>query len=211
MENDYVNALDEYFCAQYSDYVKLSALEGYEMPEVVYVGRDGNIARKDSSVMRLCYQKNGREILKTMKENLADLDYTFNFSFRPVGDKLRDPFRKYTFAKVLPVALKRCGETAESAGEKLDLDPDIWKKIVKGKLYPEKNVVLALALVCRMKAGDVSNLLSVCGFSFSSENVRDVIVEYLLKQQIFNEEMRDRCLAEYAITSLPIKKTDKNA
>ena len=36
MENGYVRALDEYFAAQYSDYVKLSALDGYVMPEVVF-------------------------------------------------------------------------------------------------------------------------------------------------------------------------------
>ncbi len=206
MEKAYLKALDEYFCAQYSDYVKISALEGYKMPEVLYVGADGNIGRRDSSVMRLSRQENAEELLKTFKQNLADTDFTFNFSFRPIGDKLRDPFRKYTFAKILPAALKRCGESAKSAGEKLAIDPAIWKKIVKGKLYPEKNVVLALALVCRMQERDVNNLLAVCGFTLSDESVRDVVVGYLLKQGIHNEEMRDGCLAEYKITSLPLKK-----
>ena len=102
MENGYVRALDEYFAAQYSDYVKLSALDGYVMPEVVFVGADGNIDRRDSQIMRLCHQKNCGELLKKFKAGLADVDFTFHFAFRSFRDKTRDPFRKYTFAKLLP-------------------------------------------------------------------------------------------------------------
>ena len=53
MRNEYLRALDEYFCALYSDYVRLSAIEGYAMPDVLYVAEDGNVARRDSSCMRL--------------------------------------------------------------------------------------------------------------------------------------------------------------
>lgn len=201
----YLSELDEYFCAQYSDYTRLSALEGYEMPNMLEVARDGNLSRKDSSLMRLCHQKNKAEILAHFKAGLVDTDFTFNFSFRSIRDKFADLTRKYSFAKVLPAALKRAGETAQSAGEKLDIEPRFWNGIVKGKLYPEKNTVLALGLVCRMQAQDVRNLLAVCGYSLSDESVRDIVVQYLVQNKIFNEEMRDRCLAEYRITNLPIK------
>lgn len=206
METQFIKSLDEYFCAQYSDYVRLSALEGYEMPDVVSVGADGNIERKNSEVMRLCHQKNCEALLATFKEGLADTEYTFNFSFRPHRDRVRDPFRKYTFAKILPDALARANETVQSAGEKLNIKPKYWQKIVKGKLYPEKNTVLALALVTGMQRSDVNNLMNVMGFSFKKESVRDIVCEYLLNNSILNEEMRDRCLAEYHITTLPIKK-----
>lgn len=205
MESNYLTALDEYFCAHYSDYVRLSALEGYVMPEVVYVAQDGNIARRDPSCMRLCYQKDCAGLLARLKEGLTDTTFTFSFSFRPIGDRTRDRFRKFTFAKLLPDALKRCGETVESAGSRLDIEPRFWKKIAKGTLYPEKNTVLALALVCRMTVADVNNLFNVCGFTFDESNVRDVVVRYLLEQKVFNPEMRDRCLAEYGIRHLPIR------
>ena len=206
MEKQYLTSLDEYFCAQYSDYVKLSALEGYAMPEVVSVGVDGNIERKNSEVMRLCHQKNCAELLAKLKEGLADTEFTFSFSYRSFRDSMRDPFRKFTFAKLLPAALSRAGETAESAGEKLDILPKVWKKIVKGKFYPEKNTVLALALVTAMKPADVNNLFNVMGFSFEKDRVRDVVCEYLLTNGVFNAEMRDECLSEYKITNLPIKR-----
>ena len=208
METQYLKSLDEYFCAQYSDYVRLSALEGYVMPEVMTVGADGNIQRKDSEVMRLCHQKDPEQLLLTLKEVLADTEYTFNFFFRPFRDVMRDPFRKYTFAKLLPAALAHTGETVESVGAKLNIEPKYWQKIVKGKLYPEKNTVIALALVSAMQQADVNNLMNVMGFSFKKDSVRDVVCEYLLTNSIFNETMRNRCLDEYKITTLPIKRAD---
>ena len=206
METQFIKSLDEYFCAQYSDYVKLSALEGYVMPEVMSVGIDGNIQRKDSEVMRLCHQQDPETLLAKFKEGLADTEFTFNFSFRPFRDRLRDPWRKFTFAKLLPAALARAGETVQSAGDKLNIAPRYWQKIVKGKLYPEKNTVLALALVSGMKQTDVNNLLNVMGFILKKDSVRDVVCEYLLTNGVFNDQMRDACLKEYKITTLPIKR-----
>ena len=206
MEKQFLKSLDEYFCAQYSDYVRLSALEGYVMPEVLTVGADGNIQRKDSEVMRLCHQENCEALLEQLKEGLVDTEFTFNFSFRPFRERMRDPFRKYTFAKLLPEALARANETPKSAGEKLNIAPKYWQKIVKGRLYPEKNTVIALALVTAMKQVDVNNLLNVMGFTLKKDCVRDVVCEYLLTNGVFNEEMRDACLSEYNITTLPIKR-----
>lgn len=212
MKPTYLAALDEYFCEQYSDYVKLSALSGYVMPEVVYVAADGNVNRRDSSIMRLSRQPKCDELLQTMKDGMVDTDYTFSFCFRPFREKMRDMRRKHTFAKILPQCLSRCHETVASAGEKLDVSPKVWQGIVKGKLYPEKNTVIALALVCRMGEHEVNALFNVCGFRFDMTSVRDVVTEYLIKQKIFNEQMRDNCLAEYKITNLPIKrKSGENA
>ena len=73
-----------------------------------------------------------------------------------------------------------------------------------GSLYPEKNTVLALALVCGMQWQDVLNLLAVCGFEFRGDEVRDIVVRYLIENSIFNPVMRDACLAEYRIENLPI-------
>ena len=203
---DYLNALDDYFCARYSDYVKISAIEGFEMPEILFIAKDGNVARRDSSCMRLNHQKNAEELLARFKAGLVDTDFTFSFSFRPLKNKLCDPFRKETFAKCLPAVLAHCNETAASAGEKLAIEPRFWQGIAKGKLYPQKSTVLALALVTHMQTADMLHLLTLCGFSFEPTNVRDVVIEYLLVQKIFNPEMRDACLKEYRIENLPIRR-----
>lgn len=206
MDTRFLTALDEYFCANYSDYVRLNALEGYKKPDVLYIAKDGNIARRDPSCMRLCYQENAGELLAVFKAGFADPDYTFNFSFVPVRERLRDLSRKYTFAKVLRPILAKYNETPQSAGEKLDIEPRFWKKIVKGALYPEKCTVLALALVCHMRSADLQSLLNVCGFTLEKTSVRDVVCGYLIEQRIFNPAMRDACLAEYRVITLPIKR-----
>lgn len=207
MKAEYLCALDEYFCAIYSDYVRLSALDGYVMPDVLYVSDDGNVARRDSSCMRLCYQEKCDEILAKFKDALTDTTFAFSFSFPTLRERLFRRFEKYTFSKLLPQALHHCGETAETAGEKLDISPKYWNKIVKGTLYPEKNTIFALAIVCRMQWQDVTSLLAVSGFEFREDDVRDVVVRYLIEQKLFNEEMRDACLAEYKLTNIPIKRT----
>ncbi len=205
-QSEYLRALDEHFCAHYSDYVKLSAIEGYVMPEVLYVAKDGNIARRDSTCMRLCYQSEREVLLARFKEGLADTEFTFSFRFPTVRQRFSAWFhpKKPTFARLLPTALAHCNETAESAGSKLTVEPRFWDKIVKGSLYPEKNTILALALVCRMQLDDVQSLLRVCNFTLDAANVRDVVVDYLIVQKIFNPAMRDACLAEYKLTNLPI-------
>ncbi len=202
----YLRALDEHFCARYSDYVKISAIEGYVMPEVLYVAQDGNIARRDSSCMRLDRQQDAELLLARFKEGLTDTEFAFSFRFPTVKQRFHAFFhpKENTFARTLPRALAHCGETTASAGAKLSIEPRFWERIVKGKLLPEKCTVLALALVCHMQLEDVLELLGVSGFTMDPANVRDVVVDYLIVQKIYNPVMRDDCLREYRITSLPI-------
>ena len=67
MKETYLEALDDFFAAHYSDYIKLAALEGYRRPELLTVDRDGNIGRKDSSFLRLSYQAECKKLLETLK------------------------------------------------------------------------------------------------------------------------------------------------
>lgn len=211
MDNAFIKPLDEYFCANYSDYQKISAIAGYRMPDLIVIGKDGNIARRESERMRLCHQENCEELLVAFKNGLADTFFSYSFSFVPLRERIKDAFRKHTFAKLFPVVIKRCGETVESAGNKITLDTKIWNGIVKGRLYPEKNTILALAITCRIPLQDVKNLLAVCGFRLQKDSVRDVVAEYLISQNIYNEEMRDRCLSEYKIENLPIRRREKTS
>ena len=206
MRNEYLRALDEYFCALYSDYVRLSAIEGYVMPDVLYVASDGNVARRDASCMRLCYQKDCEGLLKKFKASLADTTFTFSFAFPTLRERISDRFRKTSFARLLPEALRHCGDTVQGAGEKLAVEPRFWKRIAKGSLYPEKNTVFALALTSNLQLQDTAVLLASLGYSFQSDDVRDVVVRYLLEQRIANPAMRDACLAAYCIESLPIRR-----
>lgn len=198
-----ISALDEFFAATYCDYVKIRAIEGYEMPEMVYIGRDGNIQRHELTRMLLCHQKDADVLLKRFKEGLIDETFTYSFRFRT----FRELFTRNEFARLAPAALSRCGASWESAAPLLDVEPRFVEKIRRGKLLPEKNFVIALALVTGMEEQDVKNLFSSCGFAFDDECVRDVVVRFLIEQRVVSPELRDACLREYRITDLPIAKS----
>ena len=51
MRSEHLRALDEYFCALYSDYVRLSAIEGYVMPDVLYVAEDGMVVSSPANIL----------------------------------------------------------------------------------------------------------------------------------------------------------------
>lgn len=199
-----LSALDEYFAAHYSDYVRLSALNGYVMPEMIEIA-DGGVRRKEDARMRLIYQPDRDGLLARFKAELADTEFTFSFRFLKFSEKLRQPFDKYAFHRVLPVALKNCRVSAEEAGRRLTVEPKYWNKIVKGALIPEKGTVFALALVCGMGARDAENLMNACGYAFDDKTVRDVVVRFLIEQKIFSYDLMRECLAEYRVTTLPIR------
>lgn len=206
-----ISALDEYFMAHYSDYTRLAALSGYKMPETLVVGANGSIEKKDPSVMRLMYQENREKLLARFKEEQGDTDLTFSFRFLTLAEKLRRPFEKYTFSKVLPKILNAHKLTAEEAGRRLNIEPKFWKKLQKGTLVPEKNTVLALALTCAFTPRDTDNLFNACGFVFDDKSVRDVVVRFLLEQKVFSPDLIFACLREYKIDCLPIRRATETS
>ncbi len=201
-----LSSLDEYFMDRYADFVRLSALEGYEMPETVTPGADGTLRRRDSSALYLSRQRKGEELLARLKAELVDTELTFSFRFLTGKEKFTRFFEKYTFARVFPRVLRRVNLTAEEVGERIAVEPRFWKRIVKGTLIPEKGTVLAILLVCGLNAREAENLFNACGYEFDDANVRDVVVRFLLEQKVFSPELRDLCLREYSVTSLPIAK-----
>ena len=204
MNAEYIKALDEYFCSHYTNYIRLSAIEGYRMPDMIEILEDGNISRRDATYMRLCHQAECEVLLQRFKDSLTDAYFTFSFNFPGWRERWYELFHRHTFSKFLPQALRHCGETVQSAGSRLDVAPKYWNGMVKGKLEPQKTTIFALALTCRMQWEDVATLLLVSGFEFDSAEVLDVVVRYIIEQKIFNEQMRDACLSEYHIRNLPI-------
>jgi len=211
MAADYIEGLDEYFCSKYCDYQKIVAIEGYRVPDLIVIGKDGNISRRDSSLMKLSRCDNCAELLRTFKSGLADTTFSFGFSFPHFFDKIRDLFDKNTFSKRLPAVLAHESLTPQDLAGELTIERKIWDGIVKGKLYPEKSTVIAVALVGGLSVQDAGELMSVCGFSFEDDCVRDVVAEYLLAKKIFNRSMMRACLQEYRIENLPIRWTKENS
>lgn len=206
---DFIADLDEFFCEKYANYDKLCVLPGYRMPKMQDSKLD-EFGRTyaytlPADTMRLALQENKTELLKTLKSRITDK--TFSFSFRTVGffSRIRNAFSKYAPHKWLKATLSRNAVTAEEAGQALDIAPEIWQGIVKGKYLPTKNTLFSLALTAHIGAEDVKNLFLINGYEWDFTVEKDVVICYLLEQKVFNRDMIDRALEEYGIGNLFIK------
>lgn len=67
------------------------------------------------------------------------------------------------------------------------VDRRLFSKIVSDRAYkPAKDTCLALAFALRLSFNEANDLLSRAGYTFSHSSRRDVILEYLFKEQVYN-------------------------
>ncbi len=205
MKFDFINDLDEYFCEKYANYDKICILPGYRMPKMQAVERRENgrdyAYTLPASTMRLALQENKAELLKELKSKMADK--SFSFSFVPAGlSGFFARFSKSSFDKIFASALKKYSLTAEEAKKELTIDEKTWKKICKGIYYPTKNLLFSVALTARFSYEDTQALLAMLGMEFDYTLEREVVIAYLLKQKVFNQEMVKAAFDEYNVSNL---------
>lgn len=202
----FISDLDDYFCEKYANYDRMCVLKGYVMPKMQTTQR-----REDGTdysytlppeTMRLSLQENKAALLKQLKERMCD--YTFSFSFRPLGffEKLRCNRSKNSFKKVFAGICAKYSVTPEQALGVTDIGEKTKKRILKGAYYPTKNLIFTLALACGFSMEDTETLMAVCNVSFDYAIVKDVVVSYLLVNRVHNAEMIDAALEEYAVDGL---------
>lgn len=206
---DFIADLDEYFCEKYANYDKLCILPGYKMPKMQTseVREDGRTYAYTlpAETMRLALQENKAEILAMLKSRMLDLTPSFSFCPLSIFRRIKHAFSKYGFAKNFKKIMAKYAFTSEEALEKLNVSEEIWKNVLKNKFLPSKNLILSIALVGHFSYEDTVALLSFCDYEFDYTIVKDVVISYLLKEKVFNEEMRARALEEYKVANLFIK------
>ena len=159
----FISDLDDYFCEKYANYDRMCVLKGYVMPKMQTTQR-----REDGTdysytlppeTMRLSLQENKAALLKQLKERMCD--YTFSFSFRPLGffEKLRCNRSKYSFKKVFAGICAKYSVTPEQALGVTDIGEKTKKRILKGAYYPTKNLIFTLALACGFSMEDTETLM----------------------------------------------------
>lgn len=206
---DFLVDLDAFFCEKYANYDKLCILPGYKMPvmQASTVRADGRTYAYTlpMDTMSLSKQADKAELLKELKTRLTDK--TFSFSFQPYVffERIKNTFSKYAFSKNLKTVLAKYNLTPMEAGEQLNVDPEIWKKIVKGVFAPTKNLLFSLALTAQLSMDDLKALFLLCGFELDYAQEKDVVITYLLEQRVYNRGMIDAALAEYRIENLFLK------
>ena len=138
------------------------------------------------------------------------MDTSFSFSFEPAGFFTRlKKNGKYSFKTALEETLKKSAITAEELGQNLTIDQATWKKICSGDYLPTKNTIFSIALTARASYEDVCYMLATIGMEFDDTIEREVVISYLLKQKVFNEEMIKAAFKEYNVRNLFITWLDE--
>ena len=67
------------------------------------------------------------------------------------------------------------------------VDRRLFSKIVSDRTYkPAKDTCIAFALALQLSLDDATDLLSRAGYTLSHSSKRDVIIEYFIREQIYN-------------------------
>ena len=209
MKFEFIADLDEYFCEQYANYDKLCVLPGYRMPKMQDT-REDEFGRKYSytlpaSNMALIHQAEKVELLAELKNRMHDKN--FSFSFRPLGffARLADNGSKESFRKIFKEIARQNAIDVNAFGEYLNVEPIVWKNILKGKFYPSKSLLFAIGVAGHLNFRDTKTLLAVCGYEFEFDEVQDTVMSYLLSRGVYNAAMVNAALEEYKLQPLLIK------
>ena len=207
--DEFILQLDEFFCEKYANYDKLCLLPGYKMPlmQKSEIREDGRTYAYTlpAETMSLSRQEKKAEILAELKTRMVDV--TFSFSFRPIGlfRRIKNSFSKYAPNKILNGLLKKYKLTDEEVLKSIDVSPKIWKGIRKNRYLPSKNLIFSLGLVGQFNYEDLQVLLQTCEYEFIYTSVKDVVLDYLFKEKVFNPTMLKRAFDEYKVDNLFLK------
>jgi hypothetical protein len=92
--------------------------------------------------------------------------------------------------------------SAQDAKNELTIDEKTWARICSGLYLPTKNLVFSLALTARFSYEDTVGFLGMYGMEFDYTLEREVVISYLLKQKVFNQDMVKSAFEEYNVSNL---------
>ena len=81
--------------------------------------------------------------------------------------------------------------------KKANIDRKLFSKIRNEEYRPSKNTALALAIALELSLKDTKALINKLGYAISHSNKADVIVEYFIKEKIYDLATIDEVLMEY--------------
>ena len=81
-----------------------------------------------------------------------------------------------------------------------------YHKIITGKSMPSRKTVLAMIMAMQLNYQDATTFLHAAGYQFSRSSHFDMIVEYHVKQGLYDFDQLDQTL--YQITQETLRKYD---
>ncbi len=187
--------LDDWFCRTYANVQRLSTLPGYRMPSA------GEVAQKDYKAadrMKLYRQSNRGDLLALFKDSVTDMEVGFSYSVPHLSERIRDFFHPgISPQKNIKSLLKRTGNTKTPVWEKIGVDREVWRYIVKGALRPTRRSVMRLCIVTGAGVEDYDRLLDSISLERDDEDVWEIIGIFILSKHITDMQAVEACFAAY--------------
>jgi hypothetical protein len=86
--------------------------------------------------------------------------------------------------------------------EQGQISRDYWSKLLNDEIRASKEKLLRVAVLLQLNAEEAEEMLNIAGYSLSQANLRDVVVEYCLRQQYYDFVVIEQLLADHLIQSL---------
>lgn len=207
MSEELIRDLDEYFAKKYENYDLIASVKSYESVTMSMILKNQNRIEQgevESNEMRKIYfQPKAEAVLREVKEKYVDNNFSFSVKVIPFRARVRFFFRKSEAPRSAIVKIiEKNGHKADEIYQELGVEKEVWKKVLKGKYQPEKNLVYKMAIVLRASLDDVNTLFDYLEMYFDYSDARDVVMRFILDYRIYNPEMVQTLLSEYKIASL---------
>jgi hypothetical protein len=174
---------------KYSDRNNVSTKDGNDTdsgntskPAVLYSMRS---ASKDDESLKRVKVPHPMEVDKYTSEGAVE--YVRDFVMSKKNDADIKPVTDLTFVEKLLILIRESGFTEPSVYKSAHIDRRLFSKIISNNWYqPSKDTAIAFVFALNLSLEDAKDLLNRAGYTLSHSLKRDIVLEFFIKEKIYN-------------------------
>jgi hypothetical protein len=140
--------------------------------------------------------------LQSVSENISYKGLEENIAQSEIHQFIEEN-RKPTLQSLLFRFIDRTGASDPEIYKKAGLDRKLFSKIRSNPNYrPRKQTIIALALALELNINEADELLQAAGYSLSQSQTFDLVIEYCIKNQIYNIHDVNQALQHFQLKPL---------
>lgn len=171
--------LNNLFKNEIKKYLKANDLSVYYIQSKDYIYPLSPYIKKGLNNFLLKFYQNEDEFLHPMYKIMPSIAQNNNYdNFVPSGDTFSESLFKY---------IDRLGKKDSEIYKKANIDRRLFSKIRSNINYqPKKSTALALSIGLELNLDQTKDLIGCAGYALSRSIKRDVIIEYFIRNEIYD-------------------------